>query len=287
MNIFLILIAYIILTPLTGGLLTGLDRIITARMQSRIGPPLLQPFYDVAKLFSKENLVVRKAQNLFIIFHLLFLIVTGALFFCGGDFLLVVFAFALAGVFFILGGYRTSSPYSHIGSERELIQMMAYEPMLIITAIGLYMTTHSFNVFDIMSAGKPLLPQLLGIFLGFLFILPIKMRKSPFDLSMSHHAHQELVKGITTEFSGPTLALLEIAHWFELILILGIIILFFPNNVWLGLAVECAVFFLVILVDNTFARLRWQTVLKASWLATFILGMGNIFILSILKICHS
>ena len=109
------------------------------------------------------------------------------------------------------------------------------------------------------------------------------MRKSPFDLSMSHHAHQELVKGITTEFSGPTLALLEIAHWFELILILGIIILFFPNNIWLGLAVECAVFFLVVLVDNTFARLRWQTVLKAAWISTFIFGMGNILVLSLLK----
>ena len=72
----LIILSFVVLAPLTGGLLTGLDRIITARMQSRIGPPILQPFYDVGKLFSKENLVVRKAQNLFIIFHLLFLILT-------------------------------------------------------------------------------------------------------------------------------------------------------------------------------------------------------------------
>ena len=149
MNTPLIFLSYLVLAPVTGGLLTGLDRIITARMQSRIGPPILQPFYDVGKLFSKENLVVRKAQNLFIIFHLLFLILTGALFFCGGDLLLVVFAFALAGVFFILGGYRTSSPYAYVGAERELIQMMAYEPMLILIAIGMYMVTHSFNVFDI------------------------------------------------------------------------------------------------------------------------------------------
>jgi formate hydrogenlyase subunit 4 len=283
MNTPLIIIAFIILAPLAGGLLTGLDRIITARMQSRIGPPILQPFYDVGKLFSKENLVVRKGQNLFIIFHLLFLILTGCLFFCGGDLLLVVFAFALAGVFFILGGYRTSSPFAYVGAERELIQMMAYEPMLIITAIGMYMTAHSFNVFDIMSSGKPLLLQLPGIFIGFLFILPIKMRKSPFDLSMSHHAHQELVKGITTEFSGPTLALLEIAHWFELILILGIILLFFPNNIWIGLVIECMVFFLVILVDNIFARLRWQTLLKVAWVATLVCGMGNILVLTFLK----
>ena len=112
------------------------------------------------------------------------------------------------------------------------------------------------------------------------------MRKSPFDLSMSHHAHQELVKGITTEFSGPTLALLEIAHWFELVLILGIILLFFPNNIWLGLAVECAVFFLVVLVDNTFARLRWQTVLKAAWIATLYLRYGKYRGFIIVEIGH-
>jgi len=170
----LILLSYLVLAPITGGLLAGLDRIITARMQSRIGPPILQPFYDVGKLFLKENLVVRKAQNLFIIFHLLFLVVTGALFFCGGDLLLVVFAFALAGVFFILGAYRTSSPYAYIGAERELIQMMAYEPMLIITAIGMYMVTHSFNVFDIMSSGKPLLMQLPGFLPAFCLSCPSK-----------------------------------------------------------------------------------------------------------------
>ena len=44
MNTPLIILSYLILAPVTGGLLTGLDSIITARMQSRIGPPILQPF---------------------------------------------------------------------------------------------------------------------------------------------------------------------------------------------------------------------------------------------------
>jgi ech hydrogenase subunit B len=30
--------------PIIGGLVSGMDRILTARMQSRIGPPVLQPF---------------------------------------------------------------------------------------------------------------------------------------------------------------------------------------------------------------------------------------------------
>ena len=74
-----------------------------------------------------------------------------------------------------------------------------------------------------------------------MFILTIKLRKSPFDLSTSHHAHQELVKGVTTEFSGMTLAFVEIAHWFENVLLLGIVYLFFawssPVSPIIGVAV--------------------------------------------------
>ena len=47
---------------------------------------------------------------------------------------------------------------------------------------------------------------------------------------MSHHAHQEIVRGITTEFAGPALALIEITHWYENVLLLGIVYLFFAFN---------------------------------------------------------
>ena len=52
-------IAYLILAPLAGGLLAGLDRKLSARMQRRVGPPILQPFYDVLKLFEKEKQTVK------------------------------------------------------------------------------------------------------------------------------------------------------------------------------------------------------------------------------------
>ena len=69
-------IAYLLLAPLAGGLLAGLDRKITARMQSRVGPPLLQPFYDVIKLFSKQNAVVNASQDVLIFFYMFFCIFT-------------------------------------------------------------------------------------------------------------------------------------------------------------------------------------------------------------------
>ena len=196
------IVAYLVLAPLIGGLLAGLDRKVSARMQRRAGPPVLQPFYDVFKLFEKEPLTVTKVQDFYVFIFLLFVIVSGAIFFGGGDLLLVIFTLTLASAFLIIAAYSSNSPYAEVGAERELLQRMAYEPMVLLTAIGFYLYTGSFAVGDIVSgASMPLLP-LIGIFLGFTFILTIKLRKSPFDLSMSHHAHQELVRGLTTEFSG-------------------------------------------------------------------------------------
>jgi ech hydrogenase subunit B len=279
MEIFLMIMAYIILAPILGAVLTGLDRRITARMQGRVGPPILQPIYDVLKLMEKESLVVRRSQNFYVAFFLIFIIFTGALFFAGKDLLLVIFALTLAEIFFVLGGYKASSPYSIIGSQRAMIQMMAYEPIVILAAVGMYMVTKSFYIADIISYNKPLFYYLPGLLFAFIFILPMKFSKSPFDIAYSHHAHQELVKGMTTEFSGRSLAMIEVAHWYENILLLGFVWLFFANNVLTGVALTLAVYFLTILVDNTFARAKWEMTLMSAWLVGLLFGVGNIIYL--------
>ena len=75
--------AYLILAPFLGGLLDGIDRIISARMQRRKGPPLLQPFYDLKKLFSKQMIAVNNVQMLLNLSYLVFLAVAGAMLFGG------------------------------------------------------------------------------------------------------------------------------------------------------------------------------------------------------------
>ena len=52
-------VVFAVVATVLGCLLAGLDRKVTARMQGRVGPPLLQPYYDVRKLFSKENTAVK------------------------------------------------------------------------------------------------------------------------------------------------------------------------------------------------------------------------------------
>ena len=277
------LLIYLVAAPLIGGLLAGIDRRISARMQARLGPPLLQPFYDVAKLWSKERLVVRRSQNFYITFFFVLTVFTGALFFCGSDLLLVFFALTLSGIFFVLGAFKASSPYSFVGASRELIQMMAYEPIVLLTAVGLYMVTHTFSVDQIVTSTHMPIILLPGVFIALMYAMEMKFRKSPFDLSCSHHAHQELVRGITTEFSGRALAMIEVAHWYENVFLLGWVYLFFASSPVLGVAASLLVFGFVIFVDNVFARLKWQAALKSAWIVAAVLGFGNILVLSLLR----
>jgi len=279
LRIAISVILFIILGPLIGGLLSGLDRVITAKMQGRVGPTLLQPFYDVSKLLKKETLLVNKTQDFYVFAFLVLIIFTGCLFFAGEDLLLVVFALTLASVLLVLAAFSTSSPYSHMGAERELIQMMSYEPMVIIMTVGVYMVTKNFYISKIVAFDKPLIMYLPGVFLGFLYVLTIKFRKSPFDLSMSHHAHQEIVRGITTEFTGKKLAMIEIAHWYENVFLLGFIYLFFANNPVIGIIATLAAFFLEIFIDNSSARVKWEFAMVSSWVVAISLGMVNIAVL--------
>jgi len=276
-------IAYLVLAPLAGGILAGVDRRITARMQGRFGPPILQPFYDVFKLFEKEGITVNKVQDFYVFCFLIFIIITGCFFFAGGDLLLIIFTLTLASVFLIVAAFSSNSPYAQVGAERELLQMMAYEPMVLITAVGFYLVYGSFNIYDIVAGSLPAVIYLPGIFIGFVYILTIKLRKSPFDLSMSHHAHQELVKGLTTEFSGKTLGLIEIAHWYENIFLLGFVYIFFAWNVgWspvFAVLICLVIYFLEIFIDNNEARVKWQLAINSSWIAAASLGFVNMLVL--------
>ena len=277
------IVAFLVLGPFVGGILAGLDRKLSAKMQRRVGPPVLQPFYDVGKLFQKEKQTPTRFQDFYVLLFVVFVIASGVLFFMGGDLLLVIFTLTIGAAFLIIAAYSSNSPYAEVGAERELLAMLAYEPMVLITVIGFYMYTGSFKVSDILAGDSmPFLP-LLGIFFGWLFILTLKFRKSPFDLSMSHHAHQELVRGVTTEFVGRTMGWVEISHWYENVFLLGFVFLFFANGTalgWIiGIVVAILTDFFEVFIDNCFARMKWQFAFKSAWIVAVVLGMINIFVL--------
>ena len=277
-------IVFAVVGPALGCLLAGLDRIISARMQGRVGPPLLQPYYDVRKLLGKERVSVNSSEFVYVACALFFAILAGGIFFSGGNLLLCVFVITLSSLFFIVAAYSSRSPYAEIGAARETIQVMAYEPMVLLFAVAFFMAIGSFDVSAALGAQVPAIATIWLAFLGLLFILTIKLRKSPFDLSMSHHAHQELVRGMTTEMSGPTLAMVEVMHWCETVLFLGWIGIFFvwgnPLSIILAVLVAVVVYFLEIWIDNNFARVKWQFMLKSAWAVALVAGGVNIAVLA-------
>ncbi|MCI9128810.1 MAG: NADH-quinone oxidoreductase subunit H [Eggerthellaceae bacterium] len=286
-------VAFLIFAPIIGCLLAGIDRIISAKMQGRVGPPLLQPYYDVRKLFEKERVTVNGVQDAYVICALIFAVIAGGIFFSGGNLLMCVFVITLSSLFFIIAAYSSRSPYSEVGAARETLQVMSYEPMVLLFAVGFYMATAAilpfgdvgtFDIAAVLMLDRPVIVYIWPVFLGLMFILTIKLRKSPFDLSMSHHAHQEIVRGMTTEMSGSTLGMVEILHWMENVLFLGWIGIFFvwggPLTILIGIAAALIAYFLEILIDNNFARVKWQFMLKASWCVALIAGGINLAVLA-------
>jgi ech hydrogenase subunit B len=273
----------VIVTPLIGGLLKGIDRKLTAHMQGRIGPPVIQPFYDVIKLFSKERLVAGKAQLVFAYAYLVLIITSVVFFSLGQDLLVVLFILFFGTLCLPLGALSVKSPYSQFGGHRELLQFLAYEPILLFAAIPVALKVGGFPVADVLQHGQPLLPALWLTFIALLIALTIIMRKSPFDISGSEHAHQELVRGVLTEYSGPYLAIIELGHWYELVLLLAILGLFWIAGSlwWLSILIALAAWFLVLVIDNVNARLNWSSMLGFAWGAGIGLIALNILFINL------
>lgn len=272
MSFLLKFLLIIFLAPITGAFLSGLDRKITARFQGRIGPPLLQPMYDVIKLLKKDNIVVNVYQNSYVIAYFIFMLTSITMLFFKMDLLMIIFVYTIANISLILGSMSTGSPYSRLGSQREIMCMLSYEPVLLFYIINIYLLINSFNLSKLSYVNRPVILYLPLVFLSMLFILNIKFKKSPFDFSASHHAHQELVKGMFTEFSGSALALIEITHWYETIFLLGLMYLFGNFSFILGITLALLSYIFVLILDNITARLSWEWMLRFTW--TFVIGLS-------------
>lgn len=279
-------VCFAVAGPVIGCLLDGIDRKVSARMQGRVGPKILQPYWDVRKLLEKDKVSVNPVEHIYVGAALFFALVAGGIFFSGGNFLLCVFVITLSSLFFILAAYSTRSPFAEAGAARENMQVMSYEPMVLFVAVGMYLMAGTFDVAGLFDQRHPLVCFGWPIFLGMVFILTIKLRKSPFDISSSHHAHQEIVKGITTEMSGPTLARVQILHWCETVLFLGWTGMFFlyasPASIAVAVVFALIIYFLEIWVDNNFARVKWQSMLKWAWAIALVVGFCNIAALMII-----
>ena len=268
----------IIGAPFLGGLLFGLDRKITARLQGRKGPPIIQAFLRSYQIVGQGRLLYQPAAYS-IFSYLLWMVMALAILLARQDFFDFCIHPYFCGSFASSGGLCYQVPYSHVGSNREMLQILAAEPVLVFLAFALYLSTGSFLIGGLFLVDSPLLFSYPLLFLAVLMILTIKMRKSPFDISSSSHAHQEIVRGVSTEFSGKFLALSEVAHWVELVILLIIVFLFWVRPWWVGVLLALGAYFVELLIDNTYARLKLGWMVKTVWAWGFGLSLANILYL--------
>ena len=132
-------LVYVLIFPgflfcfLSGLLLCGIDRKLVARMQKRIGPPVLQPFYDFFKLCGKETIIPAAAnRTVFLLAPLVGLagLVVIQLFipifrfsaFKGiADVIVILYLLLIPALAVILGGAASGSPYAGVGLSREMV----------------------------------------------------------------------------------------------------------------------------------------------------------------------
>jgi ech hydrogenase subunit B len=275
---FYLAVAGLILAPLLGGLVAGVDRVVTARLQSRVGPPLLQPFYDAGKLWSKVIAPSSNWQGMFVRWALIASLASDMLLAAGADVLMCFFVQAASACFVAVGAFCGRSPYSKIGAQRELFQLLCYEPVFLVAILAMCKAAGGFDAFAIMGAqSQPLLFKLPLLVPGLLFVVLVKLRKSPFDISASHHMHQEVVRGVYTDYAGRDFAMLEIAHWADVTVVLWICSFLWATGPLQMVAAALLFLFAALIIDNISARLTWRYMVKVVAPVSLLLAAANLF----------
>jgi formate hydrogenlyase subunit 4 len=254
-----------------GLIFKGIDRKITAHMQGRIGPPIIQPFRDIKKLFTKENIVPDNAiEWVFNLAPLMGLVGTisillflpiggfqplagGALVINGeqlifGDLILILYLLIIPSLALVIGGFASGSPYATIGAQREMAIMIAYEfPLaIIIITIGWKLFNHlalisdeaALNIFSVSTLTTTPIWNIAGpfAFIGFIILLIVLIIVTPAELSKvpfdASEAETEIGGGLLVEYSGRNLAMFYLMDSVKTFVMASLIVaLFFPYNI--------------------------------------------------------
>ncbi|MDR3725700.1 MAG: NADH-quinone oxidoreductase subunit H [Terracidiphilus sp.] len=205
------------------------ERKAVARMQRRIGPPLLQPFYDFVKLTGKRTPsrhgIEADLLRLWPAISVLSMIGAIAMLpvFPGGrgfsgDAVLLVALLELPSICFILAGFTSGSIYGEIGAIREAVLSVANNLVFLLSIVTIAVTEKTFSLTD-MAGGSWNPGHWIGVF-GILLCIPAKLRLNPFSTSS---AEQEIYSGPLTEYAGAALAMWELAHGLEWVALTGFV----------------------------------------------------------------
>ena len=284
-----------------GTLLVGLfsswvDRKVTARVQYRVGPPLLQPVFDIAKLLGKETLISERARGRgFLMAPLVGFsaaaVAAAILWFANvrpahrfvGDLIVLIYILTIPAIAGIYGALASGSPHAAVGASREMKLLLAYELPLVMSALVPVVQVSqnpdfgaTFSLGTIVQFQQQagwVLSSLSGILAAVvaLVCLQAKLTLVPFDVP---EAETELMGGSVLEYSGPPLAVIRLTR----VLLLAVAPVYFATLFlggladagsgwgWLAFAGKyVVVLVLIVLIRNTNPRLRIDQTVRLFW----------------------
>jgi len=269
-----------IFISVAGGLLSWFDRKITAWVQFRKGPPLLQPFYDLFKLLLvKETILPAKGSRLTFLMAPVFALtgatLSGVLVLMpalgikpgfNGDILVVFYMLAVPSLTYIIGAMAAGNPLASVGASREMKLVLSYElTFLLVIAAIILKSEMTIKVQDIIFAqaeNGPFVGSISGILLFIAFILCIqaKLGLVPFDMA---EAETEITHGSFIEYSGTAYSMIKLTKYmmlfilpvFMVTILLGGLRTDGIHLLWTALKV-IGVVLLITLIRNTNPRVR-------------------------------
>ena len=304
-----IILAFVVINTIVmaGAIYTWFERRVLGRFQSRLGPNrwgpfgLFQPFADVLKLISKEDVVPDVADKP--VFHLapFFLAIPALLVFSiipldevsllgklnvGVLFIVGITGIHTFGVF--MGGYGSRNKYAMFGAVRGVAMLISYEVPMALALTGTVLMSGSLALTEIVESQTVffIIIQPLG-FLVFMTAASAEMSRAPFDMI---EAESELGAGYHTEYSGIKFAVFQLAEFLAPIVTAVIATVLFlggtkgidpiPGQVWFVGKVLVIVFFLV-WFRASWPRLRVDQIMGFAWKCLFPMSLLNMFLIAV------
>ncbi|HOO99166.1 MAG TPA: NADH-quinone oxidoreductase subunit H [Bacteroidales bacterium] len=270
----------LLFAAVAGGFLSWFDRKITARVQFRKGPPLLQPFYDFFKLLLVKETILPKQGSPFIFLaapvFALFGATTAAIFILlplfnitsgfRGDLLVIFYLLTIPSFSYVIGSLASGNPLASVGGSREMKLIISYEMTFLLVIAGVIMkSSQNFDLYSVISIqqnSSPFIGSISGVllFIVAIFCIQAKLGLVPFDMA---EAETEINSGAFIEYSGVPYALIKLTKYIMLLIlpafITGLLLKGFNLNginiLWAVLKLA-GVVLLLTLIRNTNPRLK-------------------------------
>ncbi len=275
------------LLSLTVGLLfMGLARKITARIQRRYGPPVLQNFIDVFKLFSKQSISHGFAFDLGLVAGVSSLLAAVVflpmgqinLFPHNSSLIMIIYLMTMAYLGMAMGVSSSGNPNATIGVARALTMMMGYELPFAAVIFSVYIFTKTGSLTNIVAAqgGGFLNWNMVRLPFGFLaaeIALQGMLGEKPFDMAI---APAEIASGPMVELGGKYLGFGMLQHAVGIYLETGIMVDLFlggASNIWIFVTKQFELFFIALLINAVLPRFKIEDGVKFMWKVPLLLGV--------------